>query len=236
MTPQHRTLIRTAARNNALWCAAMSGTHGVSGEVGDEAWTAPARTPLYYPDAVTLVPGADADALVARIDTAAPGATVKDSFGDLDLTGAGFQILFEATWIHRPADAPAPAGTPSWTVVEDADSLRAWAEAWDDGDGAADLFGPRLLDEKQVFVIATHDGAGRITAGAVLNRDAGAVGVSNVFAHDAPADTAWRVALDAAHHLAPGLPVVGYEHGDDLAAALRHGCEPIGELRVWLRP
>lgn len=59
------------------------------------------------PDAVTLVPGADPVALAARIDTAAPGAAVKDSFADLDLTEGGFRVLFEAQWIHRPASAPA---------------------------------------------------------------------------------------------------------------------------------
>ena len=33
----------------------------------------------------------------------------------------------------------------------------------------------------------------------------------------------------------PGLPLVGYEHGDSLAAARRAGFSPIGPLRVWLR-
>jgi hypothetical protein len=28
--------------------------------------------------------------------------------------------------------------------------------------------------------------------------------------------------------------VVGYEHGDDLVAAVRHSFEPIGPLRIWL--
>ncbi|MEU4668892.1 hypothetical protein AB0F91_13170 [Amycolatopsis sp. NPDC023774] len=32
----------------------------------------------------------------------------------------------------------------------------------------------------------------------------------------------------------PGLPIVGYEHGDELASALASGATPLGELRVWL--
>jgi hypothetical protein len=32
----------------------------------------------------------------------------------------------------------------------------------------------------------------------------------------------------------PGVPVVGYEHGDELRTALDHGAEPLGPLRVWL--
>jgi hypothetical protein len=28
--------------------------------------------------------------------------------------------------------------------------------------------------------------------------------------------------------------VVGYEQGDALAAAVRHGFEPVGPLRIWM--
>ncbi|MFJ4714486.1 hypothetical protein [Streptomyces sp. NPDC088785] len=234
---QHPT-VRAAARNNALWCDAMSRAHGVAGTFTGDAWAAGARTPPYYPDAVTLAPGADPAALVARIDTAAPGATVKDSFGDLDLTGAGFTVLFEAQWIHRPAAAPdsAPVLVPVPDAVRDPESLRAWALARDDGDGDADLFRPALLDTPDVHVIARRDTRGRINGGAVLNRGADAVGVSNLFSRAGSSDTVWTSALNAARHFHPDLPVVGYEHGDDLTAALRHGFTGVGRLRVWLKP
>jgi hypothetical protein len=60
------------------------------------------------------------------------------------------------------------------------------------------------------------------------------VGISNVFALDGGPDAVWPVVLDAANELFPTLPVVGYEQGDDLAAAVRHGFEPVGPLRIWL--
>ncbi|MFE9764474.1 hypothetical protein ACFYPC_08060 [Streptomyces sp. NPDC005808] len=234
MTTPKQLLAETAARNNAAWCAVMSQSHDVAGEFGAEAWAAPARTPLYYPDAVTLVPGADPAALTARIDTAAPGASVKDSFADLDLAGAGFQVLFEAQWIHRPAGAPAIASDLAWDVVGDPDALRDWARAWDDGGGNADLFRPELLDDPDTLVLAAHSPGGRVAAGAVASRGDEVVGISNVFALDGGPDAAWPVVLDAVHRLFPTLPVVGYEHGDDLAAAVRQGFEPVGPLRVWL--
>jgi len=31
------------------------------------------------------------------------------------------------------------------------------------------------------------------------------------------------------------LPITGYEHGDDLDAALRNGYTALGPLRVWLK-
>jgi hypothetical protein len=236
MKTPNPSMVRAAARNNAEWCAAMSRSHGVEGEAGEQAWTAPARTPPYYPDAVTLVPGAAPDALLARIDTAAPGASVKDSFADLDLTRAGFQVLFEARWIHRPANEP--AGTPglAWEVADDANALRAWTLAWDDGNGDADLFRPELLDDPATSVLAGHSGDGRVVAGAVVSRGGRVAGISNVFAHHDGPDTVWSDLPAVVHSLFPALPLVGYEHGDDLAAAVRHGFEPMGPLRIWTHP
>ncbi|MFJ2826634.1 hypothetical protein ACIPC1_03355 [Streptomyces sp. NPDC087263] len=228
-------LVERAARNNAEWCAVMSRSHDVAGEFGAQVWAAPARTPPYHPDAVTLAPGADPAALTARIDTATPGASVKDSFADLDLTGSGFQVLFEAQWIHRPAGAPAAAPHLAWDVVGDPDTLGDWALAWDDGGGNADLFRPELLDDPDTFVLAVRSAEGGLTAGAVASRSDQVVGISNVFALDDGPDAAWPAVLDAVHRLFPTLPVVGYEHGEDLAAAVRQGFEPVGPLRIWLR-
>ncbi|WP_425472461.1 hypothetical protein [Streptomyces hawaiiensis] len=232
-TPQ-QALVRSAARNNAEWCAAMCRAHGVVGEFGVEAWVAAGRTPLYYPDAVTLDPGADREALLARVDTAVPGASVKDSFADLDLTEAGFRVLFDAQWIHRPAGAapraaPEPAGL-AWDVVGDRDALRTWALAWEDGSGDAGLFRAGLLADPETFVISGRSAGGRVVVGAVATRSERVVGVSNVFG---PPHTAWPLVLHAAGRLFPDLPVVGYEQGDDLAAALRYGFEAVGPLRVW---
>lgn len=234
MTTPKQLLIQAAARNNAEWCAAMSRSHDLASEFRAQAWAAPARTPLYYPDAVTLVPDADSAVLAARIDTTAPGASVKDSFADLDLTEAGFQVLFEAQWIHRPASAPAAASDLAWDVAGDPDTLRAWALAWDDGGGNADLFRPELLDDPATFVLAGQSPDGRVIAGAVASRSDHVVGISNVFALDGGPDAAWPVVLDAVHWLFPTLPVVGYEHADELAVAVRHGFEPVGPLRIWL--
>lgn len=216
----------------------MCRAHGVAGEFGGEAWAASGRAPVYYPDAVTLEPGADPDALTARIDISSPGASVKDSFADLDLTAAGFRVLFEAQWIHRPAGAPARAPGPTdlaWDVVGDPDALRAWALAWDGGAGNADLFRDGLLAGPETFVIAGRSGDGRVVAGAVAARSAHVVGVCNVFGRDGGPDTAWPVVLHALDRLFPTLPVVGYESGADLETALRYGFQPVGPLRVWLQ-
>ncbi|MFD0357907.1 hypothetical protein ACFVHW_29855 [Streptomyces sp. NPDC127110] len=220
-----------AARNNAEWCAAVSR----SGHFRDALWCSPRRTPPLYPDAVTLTPGATAAEVLAGVDTTTPGCSVKDSFAVLDLAPAGFEVLFEAQWIHRPAGAASPArGRLEWDELEAPGELAAWESAWDgDGGESTGLFHEGLLREGVVF-LAGRDGS-RITAGAILSTGGGVVGVSNVFAHDdADADAAWAAALDAAARHWPELPVVGYEHGEDLDTAVRAGFTALGPLRIWL--
>jgi hypothetical protein len=103
-------LVARAARNNAELCAAVARSHGVVGVFAADAWTAAARTPPLHPDAVTLAPGVDARSLLGRIDDS-DGASVKDSFHDLDLAPFGYRVLFEAEWIHRTSAAM--RGTPA---------------------------------------------------------------------------------------------------------------------------
>lgn len=235
MTGTEPALVQAAARNNAEWCAVMCRAHGVTSRFGERIWTAPTRTPPLYPDAVTLAAGTDAAALLARIDLSVAGASVKDSFADLDLSPAGFEVLFDAQWLHRPADAPLPRTDLRCSIVADVDVLREWAGAWDRGEGHQDLFRPELLDDTGIVVLAARNHRGSIVAGAVASPSQQVVGVSNLFAVDGGSDTAWPSVLFAIRDLFPTLPVVTYDHGDNLTVALRHGFEKLGALRVWLR-
>lgn len=188
-----------------------------------------------YPDAVTLVSDVAGDGLLARID-AGPGCSVKDSYADLDLRSAGFEVLFEANWICRTADV---AGVPTgigWSAVTTAARLAEWAAAH----GGGDVFTPRLLDDPAVTVLAGQkDGA--IVAGVVANvsmavrATAPVVGVSNLFAVAGEDDgDVWAGAIGAVTALHPGGLLVGYESGPSLAAAERAGFERVGALRVWI--
>ncbi|MFJ6792829.1 hypothetical protein [Streptomyces sp. NPDC091268] len=235
--PETPALLLAAARNNADWCDAVCRGHGLRPEFTAGAWTSALRTPTLYPDAVSLTPDASASALVAAIDTASPGCSVKDSFAVLDLAGHGFEVLFEAQWIHRPAGAAAPAGAADmrleWSEVASAEALEEWEAAWD-GEESAGLFRPSLLGEDSLFLAGRAEG--RIVAGAVATTGGGVIGVSNLFAGDeADTDAAWAAVLARIGARWPDLEVVGYESGDDLDAAVRAGFAPLGPLRVWLR-
>jgi hypothetical protein len=230
-TTPARTLLDAAVQNNAEWCDSMCWAHGLPTERDSAVWSSRSRTPPLYPDAVTLRPRVSANEVLDRIDTG-PGCSVKDSFADLDLSAAGFRILFDAQWIAFPS-AP-PDLDERWEVTRDPHALAEWERAWADGDEPAGLFRPGLLARSNVEFLATRRD-GHIVAGALLSRSATVVGLSNLFTASEDLDGAWAgaIAAVATHH--PGLPVVGYERGEDLAAALRHGFETIGPLRVWLR-
>ncbi|MGN9786521.1 hypothetical protein ACTMTF_34220 [Nonomuraea sp. ZG12] len=235
-----------AALNNAEWCDAMCRAHGRPGVFAPRAWTNPVRTPLFYPDAVTLSPDATFDDVLPGIDTG-PGASIKDSFATLDLRPAGFEALIEATWIHHPAPASTQAsasrqaaGGITWHLVAEADGLRAWELACFDGEPQG-LFTAPLLTEPGIAILAgvqsgdTGGDMGGIVCGFVLNatRADHTVGVSNVFARPGHLDAAWAGTIAQAAALFPGRSLVGYE--SDPAPAAQHGFTPAGPLRIWLK-
>jgi len=221
------------ARNNAEWCDAVCGVHGLSTEFSRAAWTCPQRTPRYYPDAVTLTASTVSDDVLARIDVCA-GCSVKDSFACLDLTEAGFGVLLEAEWIYRSPRPPETAPTVSWTPVRDAAGLLKWAAAWGSEDDELGPFRPELLTYGRVVFLSSNVG-GRISAGCIAYRSETVIGVSNLFSRDGDLDAAWFGALTTLVRWFPSLPIVGYEHGDALGAATRQGFVPIGGLRIWYR-
>jgi hypothetical protein len=222
-----------AARNNAALCAAVCATHGVRGTLGPRAWWTAHRPPAYYPDAVTLSPDAGPGDVLPGIDTAAPGACVKDSFATLDLAPLGFRVLSAAEWIHRRAPTGEPGGPvlPAERITTPG-RLRDWQRAWHGEAPAPDVFRPALLTDPSVRVLAFRD-AGQWAGGAVLGEGAGVVGVSNVFAAGGRAGEIWASAVAAAAHCYPGRDLVGYERGDDLPPALDNGFTVLGALRVW---
>lgn len=215
-------LVRAAARNNAEWCDLFCRTHGVEGRFAEGRWHSPVRTPPYYPDAVTLVPETTAGQALAGIDAGA-GCSVKDSFAVLDLEPHGFRPLFRGEWLV--AEPPRPEAR--WVVV--AGALNEWSAAW----GDEDFFRPALLDLDDVAVLAAYEDD-RIVAGAVANRSASVIGLSNVFHTGGDLASAWREAAATAAAIWPGLPAVAYDAGTSLEAAREAGFSSIGRLAVWI--
>jgi hypothetical protein len=65
--------------------------------------------------------------------------------------------------------------------------------------------------------------------------DATWIAVSNVFKSGIADGPLWAGAVRAVARVRRGLPIVGYERGEDLAEARQAGFTVLGPLRVWAR-
>jgi hypothetical protein len=219
-----------AVHNNACWCDIVCRSHGLPTVLSEQMWTAPDGSPRLYPDAVTLGPHLAADFVLGRIDTS-PGCSVKDSFADLDLSEHGFIVLFDARWMFREPASPRTPPRLGWQLITTDDDLERWAVA-------ADLEGiirPELLRDPTVRVLSMLDDRA-VTTGAIINWTGATVGLSNVFTTPTTPMSAWRDLPAAIANVFAGVPIVGYEHGNALAAAAESGFETIAPLLVWLKP
>jgi hypothetical protein len=232
-----------AARNNAEWCDAVCRADGNPGEFHDDIWINRNAVPRFYPNAGTLAePSPRQLALIDElIATRLPsGWAVKDSFSMLDLASRGFRRLFNAEWIYlsvsRMKDLASARTSERWEIVRDDLALTEWESAWSRsaGDTSKDrIFLPSLLDNKDVAVVAGFRD-GLIVAGAIANRSDDVVGWTNFFAPVAEMFDHAVASLATIAQVFPGLPIVGYEHGDELRNAHALGFESLGPLRVWM--
>ncbi|WP_146930664.1 hypothetical protein [Cellulomonas xylanilytica] len=224
------SIVAAAVANNAAWCDLVCRCAGLATVRGPALWSTPRRSPVAYPDAVTLRPNVPEAEVLGAVDDS-PGASVKDSFADLDLAPYGWSVLFDARWVTRSAPSAAALQLP-WRTV-DRDALPRWLDAH-----GSDAITPGVLDDPDVRLLLAADGDVALAVAALNRSGAGTrtvVGVSNVQALAVEPDRVWSDLVLLARDLLGPHPLVGYESGDDLAAPLTAGFEPVGPLRVWLR-
>jgi hypothetical protein len=241
--------VEHAVRNNAIWCDTLCRVHGTPGEFHAAAWLNRHAVPRFYPNVVTLSPQREAAAQLAYIqdllaaNLPAPWA-VKDSFYVLDLGALGFQLLFEATWIWRAPSLVTPHGHEDgipWVRLQDEVALAKWETAWRESAGdtslptSPPLFLPSLLAHPEIAFVAAYDGD-KIIAGAIANRTDHVIGLSNVFTPPTESVPFWSGCVATVTESFPGLPLVGYESGPELAVAGAVGFENLQNLRVWIHP
>lgn len=226
-----------AARNNALWCDAVARSHGVACTTDELAWTASSRTPPYYPDAVTLSPDTGEYDVLARVDDS-DGCSVKDSWSRLDLSMEDFARLVVGEWVWLEPSTRLAASDHRWQRLTTPREMAEWVRGWASDPDAEAILRPSLLDEPGVHVLgarASADPASPVVAGAIVNVTGEVAGLGNVFARDGDVERAWSQAAALARSVADGLPLVGWEAGASVDAAVAAGCERLGPLSVWLK-
>lgn len=242
--PDHRQEL--AVLNNVFWYRAVFRAHGIDCGTDDLAWWSEAATPPFHSNLVVLSPSADASHVQGRLRAIArarspSGLGVKDSFAKLDLSAAGYEILFEADWIWREhSHADSTGSAEAWACVTSAAELTAWESAWW-GDARNKLDGPAscqfpaslLESPNHRFFFKLRGQA--VVAGAIANRSPGVVGLSNAFSVSSANFDDWEGLIQCAGEHFPGVPLVGYERGAALACATSAGFVPVGALRVWNR-
>lgn len=186
-------------------------------------WVNAQAVPRFYPNAVSLRHDEAAiDEQLATLDILArsnpPGRwSVKDSFGTLDLSRRGFDLLFDAQWIRQlPLLIARTSSDLSWQRVETSETF------------------PGALFADANFAMLAGSRGDEVVAGGTLYRAERVVGLSNVVAEPGDAVAVFRDLVALASGLFPGLPIVGYESGDELKAAINAGFEPGDELRIWV--
>jgi hypothetical protein len=221
--------LRTAVDASLAWYDALCGLHGVPCGIRDDVWAAYAPPPPLHSAAKSVEPTVRPDRVLAAVEGLEQGG-IADSFGSFDLTAEGFELLFEAQWIHRPASQDRSGLPPGWSVVRSAAELQRWTSHHD----TQQVLLPGLLDRSSFLVLSRRgvDDAD-ITGGVVLHLGTAAVSVSNLWA-DEP-DQVWAEVVSAAAALFPGRALVGYEYGTDLERAQSVGFAAIGPQRVWVR-
>jgi hypothetical protein len=221
--------LRRAVDANVGWYDDICALHGVGSILTDGLWSALDTPPPLHSDAVVVEPAVTADRVLARLDGRAH-CGVKDSFARMDLSGEGMDLLFSATWVHRDSGRWQERGMPpGWAAVTTVGELAAWTGRHDTGG----VLLPPLLERAHFRILARYVDD-RIVAGAVARLGSGIVDVSNAYAVPRH-HLNWAELAEAVGACFPGRPLVGYERGEALSAALDGGFVPTGELRVWVR-
>jgi hypothetical protein len=222
--------LRSAVDASVGWYEDLCTLHGVGSMLADGLWSSLAPPPPLHSDAVVVEPRVTRDQVHSALD-GRHHCGFKDSFSRIDMSGAGMDLLFAASWIHRPPEPELgrASGPRTWSPVRDPVGLAEWTAHHD----TAGVLLPELLTRGHFKVLEKRD-EGEIVAGAVARLGSGVVDVSNVYA--VPGHRVdWAELGREIGHLFPARPMVGYERGDDLEDAIEGGFTAVGDLRVWVR-
>lgn len=220
--------VNQAVENNIAWCRLVCAVYDKSSYKTDKVWGLHTKAPTYYPELITANRTATEEDILEFLKLEHIGS-VKDSYATLHLEPFGYQLLFEAEWICHPAYIEQKSEPYDWRIVRTEKELERWTKTT----GLENSIPFGLLGKRgvKIFFMDRPDGF----AGFIANVAANVIGISNVFSCGMDVCDPWLAIPHVVSTEFPGIPLVGYEHGDSLSAAHSSGWKAIGPLRVWIK-
>jgi hypothetical protein len=219
--------LRAAVDASVRWYDDVFALHRIPVRNEDGLWSALGPPPPWHSSVKSLRPGIDSERAV-RATHGFERDSVADSFGDLELAAYGFEVLIEATWLHREPDVGSEALPQAWSVVDTVARLAEWSAAHD----YVGVLPPAVLGDSRFRILSCRR-HGRLVGGAVTHDGPGTVGLSNVWGTDGVAD--YDELMAAVSVLHPDRAVTDYAWGDDREAMVAAGFTPLGLQRIWSR-
>jgi ribosomal protein S18 acetylase RimI-like enzyme len=230
----------------AAWHSACLAALGVESLRERSMWQARHPAPFIYLAAITL--GGPGDAAehrerVRELVASRPGPmAINDTWNALDLAGLGFERHTER-WFARPAIATAEptdprvkrVRTPAGLATFEASQHRGFDTPELAAMGTFAVFAPRLLEDRNMHILAIEDGAGGVASSGMAYVAAGVVGIYSLAT---PADhrrqglgeAVTRAALSVAR-----WPAVLQPSAMGEALYRRLGFVPVGAVTNWIR-
>ena len=217
-----------AVINNIEWCSIVCESHGISHTSRDFFWGVQSKAPKYYPELISISRNATFEGIQDFIENG-DVSSIKDSYGNLELTSLGFKILFHADWIYHLPVRMIESPPSKWRLITTEEELAVWTL----NSGLEDVIIPELLRDNnvKVFMYENKDEV----SGFIVNASRDVVGVSNVFSNGSCNESIWKEIPELISSHFPGISMVGYEHGENLISAKLSGWSSIGPLRVWIK-
>lgn len=228
------TLLLKAVQNNADWCDSVAKANGRKAMTLGGIWYCAEPMPTFYPNIITLTPGAFDVATFNDLMTALPMPwCIRDSFSDHQSRRHTYQQLFEAQWYfcEPQSEVREPSAFEPMHQAHSVDTLNLWTAAWGQTQDDETVHPPELLDEGRArFVwLGNHN---RPQCGASLFFSNDVLGITNLFG--TAADQQRLVRTIQLNY--PDRPLVGYGDQANLTLLKPFGFRTLGSLTVLVNP
>lgn len=241
-------LVAAAAENMAAWHTTCLAALGVASARDAVFWSSPGPAPYIYLSGITLggpQHSPEHARRAAALARSRPGPMgIADTWSMLDMVPAFGPE--HRSWYAREPAAPALVLPQHVDIerIERPTELAAFERAQHRGFDTPDLaalgefavYGPRLLDDSRMHVIALRDPSGAIVSSAMAFV---AAGVTGIYAVATPPEFRRRgygeAVTRAALGVAPALPAVLVPSAMGEPIYRRMGFAPVGDYVNWIR-